>query len=111
MDQDKARPIDDLINIFNKSGNQKINLTTNKNTLKFSSEQWNDFNEEKREKILQDYRIAYLANSEVNWCPELGTVLANDEIVNGVSERGGPSVHTRACTRAGTAIHILVLKI
>jgi len=95
MDQDKARPIDDLISIFNKSGNQQINLTTNKNTLKFSSEQWNDFNEEKREKILQDYRIAYLAKSEVNWCPELGTVLANDEIVNGVSERGGFKIEKR----------------
>ena len=94
-EQDKARPIDDLISIFNKSGNQQINLTTNKNTLKFSSEQWKDFNEEKREKILQDYRIAYLAKSEVNWCPELGTVLANDEIVNGVSERGGFKIEKR----------------
>jgi len=94
-DQDKARPIDDLISIFNKSGNQQINLTTTKNTLKFSSEQWNDFNKEKREKILQDYRIAYLAKSEVNWCPELGTVLANDEIVNGVSERGGFKIEKR----------------
>ena len=94
-DQDKARPIDDLISIFNKSGNQQINLTTTKNALKFSSEQWNDFNKEKREKILQDYRIAYLAKSEVNWCPELGTVLANDEIVNGVSERGGFKIEKR----------------
>jgi len=94
-DQDKARQIDDLISIFNKSGNQQINLTTTKNTLKFSSEQWNDFNKEKREKILQDYRIAYLAKSEVNWCPELGTVLANDEIVNGVSERGGFKIEKR----------------
>lgn len=94
-DQDKARPINDLISIFNKSGNQQINLTTTKNALKFSSEQWNDFNKEKREKILQDYRIAYLAKSEVNWCPELGTVLANDEIVNGVSERGGFKIEKR----------------
>lgn len=94
-DQDKARPIDDLISIFNQSGNQQINLTTTKNALKFSSEQWNDFNKEKREKILQDYRIAYLAKSEVNWCPELGTVLANDEIVNGVSERGGFKIEKR----------------
>ena len=94
-DQDKARSINDLISIFNNSGSQKVNATTTKNALKFSSKQWNDFNEETKEKILQDYRIAYLAESEVNWCPGLGTVLANDEIVNGVSERGGFKIEKR----------------
>jgi leucyl-tRNA synthetase len=94
-DQDKARSIDDLISIFNKSGNQQLTSSTTKNTLKFSSKQWSDFSEENKEKILQDYRIAYLAESEVNWCPELGTVLANDEIVNGVSERGGFKIEKR----------------
>ena len=94
-DQDKARPIDDLISIFNKSGNQQLTSSTTKNTLKFSSKQWSDFSKENKEKILQDYRIAYLAESEVNWCPELGTVLANDEIINGVSERGGFKIEKR----------------
>ena len=94
-DQDKARSINDLISIFNNSGSQKVNATTTKNALKFSSKQWNDYSEETKEKILQDYRIAYLAESEVNWCPGLGTVLANDEIVNGVSERGGFKIEKR----------------
>ena len=95
-EQDKARPIDQLIKFFCKSGNYKLNASSNKNTPQFSADQWNDFNEDKKEKVLQDYRIAYLAESEVNWCPELGTVLANDEIVNGVSERGGYKIEKRS---------------
>ncbi len=55
-EQDKARPIDQLIKIFCKSGNYKLNASSNKNTLQFSADQWNDFNEDKKEKVLQDYR-------------------------------------------------------
>ena len=94
-DQDKARPIDELIKIFNDSGSKLLNASSAKDTKIFTATQWKDFHKEDKEKILQDYRIAYLGESEVNWCPELGTVLANDEIVNGVSERGGYKIEKK----------------
>jgi len=94
-DQDKARPIDELIKIFNDSGSKLLNASSAKDTKTFTATQWKDFHKEDKEKILQDYRIAYLGESEVNWCPELGTVLANDEIVNGVSERGGYKIEKK----------------
>lgn len=86
--QDKARPVSELIEIFEKEGNKNIQAETH--TLhQFSAEEWQNFSEEKQQQILLEYRLTYLAETEVNWCPGLGTVLANDEIVNGVSERGG----------------------
>ena len=86
--EDRAKPISELINKFNTSGNLNINAACN-GVKSFSAEYWKKLSESKRYEILSQYRLTYLAETEVNWCPELGTVLANDEIVNGVSERGG----------------------
>ena len=91
---DKAEPIDSLIAIFEKEGNANVNACTEFETI-FSAAEWNAFSEKEKEDILQEYRLAYLADSWVNWCPALGTVLANDEVVNGVSERGGHPVEQK----------------
>src|SRR5690554_5072531 len=88
---DKALPIDNLISIFETEGNKNVNAVTTCK-LVFSAEEWNAFDTKKQADILMDYRLTYLADSWVNWCPALGTVLANDEVVNGVSERGGHPV-------------------
>ena len=87
--EDKARPISELISLFTSEGNTNLDAACDDNVALFSAEQWNDFSEEEKHQILLQYRLTYLAETEVNWCPQLGTVLANDEIVNGVSERGG----------------------
>ena len=86
---DKAKPITDLETIFASQGNTKVSATCDEDIESFSAAQWNEFTSEKKQEILLKYRLTYLAETEVNWCPQLGTVLANDEIVNGVSERGG----------------------
>ncbi len=86
---DKAMPITDLISLFSKNGNRDINAVCDADTPCFSSTQWAKFSQKEQQKILLKYRLTYLAEAEVNWCPKLGTVLANDEIVNGLSERGG----------------------
>ena len=88
-DLNKALPISNLINYFSKRGNDKINAECDKNTPKFSAKQWKNWSEKEQQNILLKYRLAYLSNTTVNWCQELGTVLANDEIKDGVSERGG----------------------
>ena len=88
---DKARPISDLIAKFAAEGNAQIQAACDAETY-FSAADWNGFAAEKQQEILLKYRLTYLAETEVNWCPALGTVLANDEIVNGVSERGGHPV-------------------
>ncbi|PVX51829.1 leucyl-tRNA synthetase [Balneicella halophila] len=85
----KARPIAELAEIFSKEGNLRINAACDADTPQFSANEWKNFSEKRKEEILLQYRLTYLAETEVNWCPELGTVLANDEVVNGVSERGG----------------------
>ncbi len=90
----KAESIDSLISIFEKEGNANVNACTEYTTI-FSASEWNSFSEKEKEAILQEYRLAYLADSWVNWCPALGTVLANDEVVNGVSERGGHPVEQK----------------
>ncbi|SEA61908.1 leucine--tRNA ligase [Psychroflexus halocasei] len=89
---DQAKPIDEIIKIFSKEGNININVACDENVENFSADEWNAFSNEKKEEILLDYRLTYLAETEVNWCPALGTVLANDEIINGVSERGSHPV-------------------
>jgi len=89
LDADKAKDISDLVAVFEKYGNKKINAVCDENTALFSAEEWNSFSLEQKESVLSQYRLTYLSETEVNWCPDLGTVLANDEIVNGVSERGG----------------------
>jgi leucyl-tRNA synthetase len=91
---DKAIHIDALIQRFEKEGNSSIKAVTDNEEL-FSAEDWNAMAEVDKEKVLQHYRLTYLADSWVNWCPALGTVLANDEVVNGVSERGGHPVEQK----------------
>ncbi|MDA1148424.1 MAG: leucine--tRNA ligase [Bacteroidetes bacterium] len=89
---DKAQPIEKLIVEFEINGNTKVNAHCDADTETFTGAQWNGLSPDEQEDVLQQYRLTYLADIEVNWCPELGTVLANDEIVNGVSERGGHPV-------------------
>ncbi|MCF6348717.1 MAG: class I tRNA ligase family protein [Flavobacteriaceae bacterium] len=91
-DSDKAEDISELVSIFKKEGNITINASADDNIEQFTAEQWNNFSEKEQQEILAKYRLTYLSETEVNWCPALGTVLANDEIVNGVSERGGHPV-------------------
>ena len=96
---DKAEPIDTLIALFEKEGNAKINAACDDDTPTFTAEEWKAFSEADKQRILLKYRLTYLAETEVNWCPALGTVLANDEIVNGVSERGGHPVIRKKMTQ------------
>ena len=91
-DEKKSRPIEDLVKTFELEGNKKINAITNKKVKLFNSSEWNEFSFTQKQNILINYRLAYLAEKEVNWCAKLGTVLANDEIINGLSERGGYAV-------------------
>ena len=88
-DENKALPISKLVARFEKEGNKKINAVSSYGIELFSSEEWNSFESNKKQEILLGYRLTYLSETEVNWCSDLGTVLANDEIINGVSERGG----------------------
>ena len=98
-DTDKAEDIATLISIFEKEGNANVNAVCDDNIASFSATEWNAFSSEAQQKILLQYRLTYLAETEVNWCPALGTVLANDEIVNGVSERGGHPVIRKKMTQ------------
>ena len=93
-DEQQARPITELIQVFATSGTNGLNVACSEE-LSFTSEEWNSKSEEEQQEILLNYRIAYLGNTMVNWCPALGTVLANDEVVNGVSERGGHPVEQK----------------
>ena len=86
---DKAEPIQTLVEQFEKDGNTKVTAECNSNTPTFTAAEWKTFSSKRQQELLLDYRLTYIAESEVNWCPELRTVLANDEIINGVSERGG----------------------
>ncbi|GGE09342.1 leucine--tRNA ligase [Psychroflexus salis] len=92
QETDKAEPISNLIQLFEKHGNIQVNAASDEDVETFSAEVWSAFSDHKKEAILLQYRLTYLAETEVNWCPALGTVLANDEIVNGISERGGHPV-------------------
>ncbi|HQK41184.1 MAG TPA: DUF559 domain-containing protein, partial [Flavobacterium alvei] len=96
---DKAEDISTLVSVFEKEGNANVNAVCDDNIVGFSSSEWNAFSSEEQQKILLQYRLTYLAETEVNWCPGLGTVLANDEIVNGVSERGGFPVIRKKMTQ------------
>jgi len=95
----RAEDISTLTAIFEKEGNANVNAVSDDNIVSFSSGEWNAFSADQQEKILLQYRLTYLAETEVNWCPGLGTVLANDEIVNGVSERGGYPVIRKKMTQ------------
>jgi leucyl-tRNA synthetase len=96
---DKAEDISELIAIFERSGNATIHAVCDDNTEIFFPSDWSFYSEEKKQEVLLKYRLTYLAETEVNWCPGLGTVLANDEIVNGVSERGGHPVIRKKMTQ------------
>jgi len=98
-DTDKAEPIETLIALFETEGNSKVNAPCDDDTPTFTAEEWRAFSSEQQQQILLKYRLTYLAETEVNWCPVLGTVLANDEIVNGVSERGGHPVIRKKMTQ------------
>ena len=96
---DKAEDISTLIAIFSAEGNANVSAVCDDNIQEFSANEWLAFAKGEQEKILLQYRLTYLAETEVNWCPGLGTVLANDEIVNGVSERGGFMVVRKKMTQ------------
>ncbi|MFT4780795.1 MAG: leucyl-tRNA synthetase [Psychroserpens sp.] len=98
-DNNQAESINTLISGFSLEGNANINADCDDDITVFSSEEWSALSSEQQQDILLKYRLTYLAETEVNWCPALGTVLANDEIVNGVSERGGHSVMRKKMTQ------------
>ncbi|WP_435413828.1 leucine--tRNA ligase [Polaribacter aestuariivivens] len=98
-DSDKAEDISSLEKIFKKEGNTKVNAVCDEDVKPFSEEEWKAFSKTEQEEILLQYRLTFLSDTEVNWCPALGTVLANDEIVNGVSERGGHPVVRKKMTQ------------
>ena len=92
--EQKARPIEELIAKFAANGTEGIDAACT-TEMKFSAEEWAAMNEQGREQVLQNYRLAFRADTMVNWCPALGTVLANDEVKDGLSERGGHPVEQK----------------
>ena len=98
-DTDRAEDIHTLITEFGINGNTKVNAVSDDNIPTFTAKEWKGYTYADQERILLKYRLTYLAETEVNWCPALGTVLANDEIVNGVSERGGHPVIRKKMTQ------------
>ncbi len=93
-ESDKAEPIESLIARFEKEGNEKIKAAHSE-TRTFTAEEWKSMSEKEQQEILMNYRLAYLSDTMVNWCPALGTVLANDEVKDGLSERGGHPVERK----------------
>ncbi|MBO7188070.1 MAG: leucine--tRNA ligase, partial [Tidjanibacter sp.] len=91
---DKALPISDLVARFEKNGTEGVDAACTEQ-MSFSAAEWAEMNEAEREAVLQNYRLAFRADTMVNWCPALGTVLANDEVKDGLSERGGHPVEQR----------------
>ncbi|MCR5002856.1 MAG: class I tRNA ligase family protein, partial [Bacteroidales bacterium] len=95
---DKAMPIEDLVAAFEKGGSEAVDAA-HSDHKPFTAEQWKAFSEKEKSKMLMNYRIAYQGESTVNWCPKLGTVLANDEVKDGLSERGGFPVEQKKMTQ------------
>lgn len=93
-DSQQARPIDELIDAFAQQGSEGLRVACSEELL-FSAQEWNGMDEQAQQETLMNYRIAYLGNTMVNWCPALGTVLANDEVSEGVSIRGGHPVEQK----------------
>jgi len=91
---DKAEPIEDLVDVLSRDGNAGINAPCTECDV-ITAKQWNAMSEKQQQEVLMNYRLAYLSDTWVNWCPELGTVLANDEVKDGVSERGGHPVERK----------------
>ncbi|WP_299998924.1 leucine--tRNA ligase [uncultured Alistipes sp.] len=87
-DTQKARPVSELVEAFALRGNEGLNAACT-TELHFTADEWNGWDEQRREQVLQNYRLAFRADTMVNWCPQLGTVLANDEVRDGLSVRGG----------------------
>jgi leucyl-tRNA synthetase len=98
-DSDKAEDVSTLVKIFKKSGNTSVNAVCDEEIISFSADEWSAFSTKEQEEVLLQYRLTFLSDTEVNWCPGLGTVLANDEIVNGVSERGSHPVVRKKMTQ------------
>lgn len=94
-DSDKAEPIADLTKVFEAEGNSNVNAATTQEDI-FTAEEWNAMSPAEQDDILMNYRLAYRKVGYVNWCEALGTVLANDEVKDGVSERGGFPVEKKA---------------
>ncbi|MFJ1426844.1 leucine--tRNA ligase [Capnocytophaga canimorsus] len=99
QETDKAEDITTLVKHFEKEGNTNVKAVCDEKTPSFTATEWNAFSDVEKQQILLNYRLTFLAETEVNWCPALGTVLANDEIVNGVSERGGHPVVRKKMTQ------------
>lgn len=93
--EDKAKPIDELIKTFQSKGTEGIEAVCDEDTPSFSAEDWKAFSEREQQEILLHYRLTFLAETTVNWCAELGTVLSNDEVKDGFSERGGHPVERK----------------
>lgn len=98
-DTNQAEHIDTLIAKFEAEGNASVNAVCDEDVEAFTAQDWNSASAKTKQELLLKYRLTYLAETEVNWCPALGTVLANDEIVNGVSERGGHPVVRKKMTQ------------
>lgn len=98
-DTEKAEDIATLVAAFEANGNSSVNAVSDADIAPFTAEEWNSWSKYEQEILLLKYRLTFLAETEVNWCPALGTVLANDEIVNGVSERGGHPVIRKKMTQ------------
>lgn len=94
-DSDKAESINSLVAVFEKEGNANVNAVCDDDTPTFSAEEWKAFSEKEQQTILLNYRLTYLSETTVNWCPALGTVLSNDEVKEGFSERGGHPVEKK----------------
>jgi leucyl-tRNA synthetase len=92
---DKARGIAELVALFEQHGTAELQAACDEKATQFDAAQWKSFSKKQQQEILMQYRLAYQSYAWVNWCPALGTVLANDEIVNGVSERGGHPVEKK----------------
>ena len=90
----QARPIDELITVFEQTGTQGLNIACSEE-FSFSADEWKAKSNKEKQEILLNYRLAYLGDTMVNWCSALGTVLANDEVINGVSARGGHLVEQK----------------
>lgn len=96
---DKAEPISKLIETFSTEGNTNVKAIADEDITLFTATEWNSFSEKEQQAILLKYRLTFLAEAEVNWCADLGTVLANDEVINGLSERGGYPVVRKKMTQ------------
>ena len=96
---DKAESISKLIETFSTEGNTNVKVIADEDITLFTATEWNSFSEKEQQAILLKYRLTFLAEAEVNWCADLGTVLANDEVINGLSERGGYPVVRKKMTQ------------